>query len=109
MRGRPITCCFTGHRPEKLPWGTDESDPGCTALKLKIYDAVESAYAEGLRHFICGMARGCDFYFDRPRALFLCIILITRVITAQSIITNVNNSLYVIIGTSTLHSIRQLA
>lgn len=63
MHGREATCCFTGHRPEKLPWGTDETDPRCAALKQKIYDAVESAYDEGMRHFICGMARGCDFYF----------------------------------------------
>lgn len=63
MHGREDTCCFTGHRPEKLPWGTDETDPRCAALKRKIYDAVESAYEEGMRHFICGMARGCDFYF----------------------------------------------
>ncbi len=63
MRGRPCTCCFTGHRPEKLPWGDDESDPRCAALKQKILDAVEAAYDEGMRHFICGMARGCDFYF----------------------------------------------
>mgnify|MGYP002508425133 CR=1 FL=1 len=32
-------------------------------LKRKIRDAVESAYDGGMRHFICGMARGCDFYF----------------------------------------------
>lgn len=63
MRGRPATCCFTGHRPEKLPWGDREDDPGCAALKQKIFDALESAYGEGMRHFICGMARGCDFYF----------------------------------------------
>ena len=63
MRGRPCTCCFTGHRPEKLPWGSDETDPRCAALKEKLRDAVEAAYGEGMRHFICGMARGCDFYF----------------------------------------------
>ena len=63
MRGRPCTCCFTGHRPEKLPWGADETDPRCAALKKRLYDAVEAAYDEGMRHFICGMARGCDFYF----------------------------------------------
>lgn len=63
MNGRPNTCCFTGHRPEKLPWGTDETDPRCAALKQKLLDVVESAYEEGMRHFICGMARGCDFYF----------------------------------------------
>ncbi len=60
---REKTCCFTGHRPEKLPWGNDETDPRCIVLKKKIQDAVETAYAEGKRHFICGMARGCDFYF----------------------------------------------
>ncbi len=63
MTGRLYTCCFTGHRPEKLPWGDDETDPRCAALKRKLYDAVESAFDEGMRHFICGMARGCDFYF----------------------------------------------
>ena len=63
MRGRPYTCCFTGHRPEKLPWGDDETDGRCAALKKKLQDAVEAAYDEGMRHFICGMARGCDLYF----------------------------------------------
>lgn len=57
------TCCFTGHRPEKLPWGGNESDSRCTSLKATIRDAVIAAYDEGFRHFICGMARGCDFYF----------------------------------------------
>jgi len=60
---RERSCCFTGHRPEKLPWGMNEQDPRCVALKQKICDAVTTAYEEGMRHFICGMARGCDFYF----------------------------------------------
>ena len=59
MRGRPITCCFTGHRPNKLPWGENERDQRCLALKKAIADAVEAAYEEGFRHFICGMAMGC--------------------------------------------------
>ena len=63
MPEKSLSCCFTGHRPEKLPWGSDETDPRCAALKQKIRDAVESAYDGGMRHFICGMARGCDFYF----------------------------------------------
>ena len=63
MEGREKTCCFTGHRPEKLPWGWNEADERCRRLKEKLRDAVESAYEEGMRHFICGMARGCDFYF----------------------------------------------
>lgn len=63
MYTRDETCCFTGHRPEKLPWGRVETDPRCKLLKARLKDAVEAAYAEGKRHFICGMARGCDFYF----------------------------------------------
>ena len=57
------TCCFTGHRPEKLPWGEDERDPRCLALKGRLAGALEQAYEKGMRHFICGMARGADFYF----------------------------------------------
>ncbi len=56
------TCCFTGHRPDKLPWGERENDPGCERLKRSIAQAVEDAYVSGIRHFISGMARGCDLY-----------------------------------------------
>lgn len=60
---REETCCFSGHRPSKLPWGEDESDPRCLALKERIRLAVEGAYDRGFRHFICGMAQGTDLYF----------------------------------------------
>ena len=63
MRGRPCSCAFTGHRPGKLPWGEDENDLRCIALKAKLRAAVESAIHEGMEHFICGMAEGCDLYF----------------------------------------------
>ena len=63
MAARQESCCFTGHRPAKLPWKYRESDPRCIALKKRIADAVETAYEEGYRHFLCGMAMGCDFYF----------------------------------------------
>ncbi|MEQ2443202.1 SLOG family protein [Pseudoflavonifractor sp. CLA-AP-H29] len=60
---RETTCCFTGHRPDKLPWRDDEWDPRCVALKERLAAALEDAYNKGMRHFICGMARGADFYF----------------------------------------------
>ncbi len=60
---RGITCCFTGHRPNKLPWGYQETDPRCMALKEKLKDVVEALYDVGIRRFICGMAQGCDFFF----------------------------------------------
>lgn len=63
MRARPVSCCFSGHRPGKLPWGNHEDDPRCMALKKRLYGAALSAYDEGYRHFICGMAQGCDLYF----------------------------------------------
>lgn len=56
-------CAFTGYRPEKLPWRYDERDERCVALKRRIADAVEEVYNAGARHFICGMAKGCDTYF----------------------------------------------
>lgn len=63
MIDREATCCFTGHRPDKLPWGEDETDPRCGRLKRAIARAVEDAYAAGFRRFVSGMARGGDLYF----------------------------------------------
>lgn len=58
-----FTCCFTGHRPDKLPWGLDESDPRCLAVKRSMARELEGLYRRGYRHFISGMAMGCDLYF----------------------------------------------
>ena len=60
---KSTTCCFTGHRPDKLPWGEDETDPRCLALKQRLTAALEDIYRDGVRHVICGMARGADLYF----------------------------------------------
>ena len=61
---RSVTaCCFTGHRPEKLPWGADEQDARCVQLKQELFCHVEGVYLAGCTHFICGMALGCDMYF----------------------------------------------
>ena len=57
------TCCFTGHRPDKLPWGLDERDPRCAMLKQSLSRELEGLYRQGYRHFISGMAMGCDLYF----------------------------------------------
>ena len=62
MRGKLVSCCFTGHRPAKLPWGTDESDLRCLRLKKQLDDVIARVEAEGYSHFICGMAEGCDLY-----------------------------------------------
>ena len=63
MHPREICCCFSGHRPNRLPWGSRESDERCLDLKGTLADTLEDLYGRGFRHFICGMALGCDFYF----------------------------------------------
>ncbi|MCD8143992.1 MAG: DUF1273 domain-containing protein [Oscillospiraceae bacterium] len=60
---REKSCCFTGHRPDKLPWRTNELDWRCQVLKGWMAQTVEQAWLDGYRHFICGMALGCDLYF----------------------------------------------
>ena len=68
---REKTCCFTGHRSAKLPWGANENDPRCLRLKSDLADAVEAVYEGGVRHFICGMAEGCDIFFGEAVAALL--------------------------------------
>ena len=63
MHPTAISCCFSGHRPNRLPWGSRESDERCLDLKGTLADTLEDLYGRGFRHFICGMALGCDFYF----------------------------------------------
>lgn len=60
---KEITCCFTGHRPSKLPWGQNEKDLRCIAVKQELASRLEGIYETGFRHFMCGMAIGCDMYF----------------------------------------------
>ena len=55
-------CCFTGHRPQKLPWGFDENDPRCSELKRRIRAAIRLAAAYGKIMFLTGMAMGTDMW-----------------------------------------------
>ena len=54
---------FTGHRPQNLPFGFNEADKRCIALKQtlrsKIIKLIEN---EHVTHFIPGMAIGIDMY-----------------------------------------------
>ncbi len=63
MYNRELCCCFTGHRPAKLPWGLNEEDERCLALKETLSRQLISIYESGYRYFISGMAIGCDMYF----------------------------------------------
>ncbi len=50
-------CAFTGHRPQSLPFGFDESDKRCTALKSAMQDQIAALIEDKeVTHFITGMA-----------------------------------------------------
>ena len=34
------TCCFTGHRPQSLPFGFNENDARCAALKKALREQI---------------------------------------------------------------------
>ena len=54
------TVCFTGHRPESLPWGYNENDDRCLAIKKELKALILNAIDSGYTHFISGMAEGID-------------------------------------------------
>ena len=55
------TCCFTGHRPQKL--GYAENSIQCDELKSKLEELIiELIEKEGVTHFISGVALGVDTY-----------------------------------------------
>lgn len=58
---RKTTCCFTGHRPQKLPFKFDEQHPDCVRLKeLLRQELVRLITEAGVTHFITGMSLGID-------------------------------------------------
>ncbi len=57
---RAVACAFTGRRPQSLPWGYDDSHPDAVAFAARLRSAIEQAYRDGYRNFICGMAQGID-------------------------------------------------
>jgi uncharacterized phage-like protein YoqJ len=60
--GKKNTCCFTGHRPPKFPWGYDEEWEDCVKLKLKLACEIEAMRQKGVTNFISGMAVGVDMW-----------------------------------------------
>lgn len=53
-------CAFTGHRPKKLPWGYDEADIRCAALKEALAEQIAKLVDVGYTDFFSGMAEGVD-------------------------------------------------
>ena len=53
-------CAFTGHRPKKFPWGYDETDVRCVALKRTLSGQIATLVDAGYTDFLSGMAEGSD-------------------------------------------------
>ena len=51
---------FTGHRPQKLPWGFNENDERFIDMKNRTKVEIENAIIKGYHTFLCGMALGFD-------------------------------------------------
>lgn len=57
------TCCFSGHRPQNMPWGYNETGLRFWIFKRKLKKAIEKNINDGYHNFICGMALGADMLF----------------------------------------------
>lgn len=59
------SCAFTGHRPHKFPWKSDETDPRCVALKAILVGQVRKLVSSGITDFYSGMADGTDCWLSQ--------------------------------------------
>ena len=55
-------CAFTGYRPQKMPFGFDETDPRCIDFKKRVQATIQTLYDMGYRHFTSGGALGMDMF-----------------------------------------------
>ena len=53
-------CCFTGYRPNKLPYLNDTFGEEYRQLCLTLKECVKAAVADGYDYFISGFAEGVD-------------------------------------------------
>ncbi|MDD5017391.1 MAG: SLOG family protein [Eubacteriales bacterium] len=56
------TCCITGHRPNKLPFGYDEGHQDCVRLKLKLAAKIEEMRGKGVTAFYTGLEEGVGIW-----------------------------------------------
>lgn len=57
-----LTCMFTGHRPQSLPFRFNENDIRCKELKALLASLIREKIDNGVTHFLSGMALGIDCY-----------------------------------------------
>lgn len=60
IRDKMHSCCFTGYRPQKCPWGFNEKDPRCINMKKRVTKKIVEVINRGYDTFYTGMALGFD-------------------------------------------------
>lgn len=58
---RPITCCFTGYRAEKMPFPAEDT-AALSLLTQRLDEAIADAAAQGILRFFTGMSTGFDLW-----------------------------------------------
>lgn len=56
------TCAIIGCSPMCFPWGFDEEDEGCAAIKLLLMNRITQQRAQGIEHFAIAIDRGIGLY-----------------------------------------------
>ena len=56
------TCAIIGCSPLCFPWGFDEEDEGCAALKLILMNRITRLRSEGCTRFTVSMDCGVGLY-----------------------------------------------
>jgi len=57
-----FTAAFTGPRPHRFPFGTNEQHPECVALKASLRREIEALCDQGVTRFLTGAAMGVDIW-----------------------------------------------
>lgn len=55
-----LVCCFTGHRPKKVPWLADDDDCRTKRLRDTLKALVDGLSLHGVKRYIAGNADGFD-------------------------------------------------
>ena len=59
---KETSCAIIGSPPLSFPWGYDENDEGCVALKLLLLNKIFRLYKQGVKQFIVSLDSGIGLY-----------------------------------------------
>ena len=62
MEKQNLTCAILGQHPMRFPWGFDEEDEGCRALKLELMQKIMELRQQGVTRFAVVADCGVGLY-----------------------------------------------